>query len=164
MKKRIVTALLVLALLCLAGCKSGDYDKALALYEEGTYEEAYAAFTELGDYEDSQAYIENIITISNEEFEKWFGLERYGAKGVNLYLTDYYKENATGSKMKPTLCVDGTVYELLSHSVHFNYDEEVSHYELTFDVVNAVNDDYDYFAVELTLEDGETIALKYTPL
>ena len=37
----------------LTGCDSSDYKKATELYESGNYDEAYEAFTELGDYKDS---------------------------------------------------------------------------------------------------------------
>ena len=53
--KKIISLLVVLALcLCLCSCgKADDYDAAMALMDSGNYEGAIAAFTELGDYEDS---------------------------------------------------------------------------------------------------------------
>ena len=51
MKKCILTGI-VLALL-LTGCGNSNYKKAMALYEDGKYEEAIVLFLELGDYEDS---------------------------------------------------------------------------------------------------------------
>lgn len=50
--KRCIVMGIVFALL-LAGCGSSDYDKAMALYDDGKYEEAIVLFLELGDYENS---------------------------------------------------------------------------------------------------------------
>lgn len=57
MKNRISLVslcLLLTATMLLTGCgKKGQYDKAMAMYENGQYEEAAEKFTELGDYENS---------------------------------------------------------------------------------------------------------------
>lgn len=52
----ILTAALVLCL-SLAGCKSQDYEEAMALYVDGDYAAACTIFTELGDYEDSEEMV-----------------------------------------------------------------------------------------------------------
>lgn len=54
--KRCILMVVVLALL-LVGCGNSDYDKAMALYEEGKYGEAIALFQKLGEYEDSAEMI-----------------------------------------------------------------------------------------------------------
>ena len=53
MKKRILVLLAVCLLL--AGCRSKDYEAAMALYGAGDYAAAAEAFRTLGDYEDSAA-------------------------------------------------------------------------------------------------------------
>lgn len=54
MKHRILSVALVLALcLCLTGCKSSDYKKAVGLQESGDYQAAAEMFQALGDYQDS---------------------------------------------------------------------------------------------------------------
>lgn len=56
MKRRIIVVALVLALcLCLTGCKSSDYKKAVGLQEAGDYASAAEIFQALGDYQDSSA-------------------------------------------------------------------------------------------------------------
>lgn len=56
MKRRILTITLVLALcLCLTGCKSSDYKKAVGLQDSGDYQAAAEMFKALGDYQDSAA-------------------------------------------------------------------------------------------------------------
>lgn len=53
MKKIKLSIFMLVAAVMLTGCDSSDYKKATALYESENYKDAYAAFTELGDYEDS---------------------------------------------------------------------------------------------------------------
>ena len=53
MKKIKILVFLLVAAVMLTGCDSSDYKKATGLYESGNYDEAYEAFTELGDYKDS---------------------------------------------------------------------------------------------------------------
>lgn len=61
MKKKLLLAisLLVVFILVLTGCNSSDYKKAISLYENGSYEEAAAAFEALGDYQDSKKQLVN---------------------------------------------------------------------------------------------------------
>ncbi|MBQ9986541.1 MAG: hypothetical protein IJP38_09600 [Oscillospiraceae bacterium] len=59
--KRIAAFILALVMVfTLTGCKSSDYKKAMALFDEGNFSEAQAAFEALGDYKDSLSYAENI--------------------------------------------------------------------------------------------------------
>ena len=54
--KKILALLLTLALaLSLCACSPLDYKKACKLFDQGEYEKALALFEELGDYEDSAA-------------------------------------------------------------------------------------------------------------
>lgn len=55
MKKGIlkIVCILLAAAFLLTGCDSADYEKAMELYEIGSYDEACAIFTRLSDYEDS---------------------------------------------------------------------------------------------------------------
>ena len=79
--KKLVSLILVMAMvlsLCACG-KADDYEAAIALMEAGNYEEAIAAFTELGDYEASAqkleecenilAYAEAIALFEEEQYE-----------------------------------------------------------------------------------------------
>ena len=80
MKKAITMILAFTLCLSLCACgKAGDYEAAVALMDAGNYEEAIAAFTELGDYEDSAqkleeceiilAYTEAITLYEAEQYE-----------------------------------------------------------------------------------------------
>ena len=54
MKRRLFVIALVMALcLCLTGCKSSDYKKAVGLQEAGDFQAAADLFQALGDYQDS---------------------------------------------------------------------------------------------------------------
>ena len=53
MKKRIALLLVLSMLLCLWGCDSADYKKAMELYDNGEFAAAKAMFAALGAYEDS---------------------------------------------------------------------------------------------------------------
>lgn len=54
MKNRLIAAVLIVALMAaLCACQGRAYDKAVSLYEDGQYEEALAAFEDLGEYEDA---------------------------------------------------------------------------------------------------------------
>ena len=55
MKLRYLKVLCVILFLTvfLTGCDSADYKKAMSLFEQGSYSEAYEIFEELGDYSDS---------------------------------------------------------------------------------------------------------------
>lgn len=80
--KKLLSLILVMAMvlsLCACG-KADDYEAAVTLMEAGNYEEAIAAFTELGDYEDSAskklecenaiAYNEAISLIETRKYEE----------------------------------------------------------------------------------------------
>ena len=58
MKKAVALLLALSLMLSLCGCSKKDYERAIALYNEGQFSEAQAIFSELGDYEDSLAYVE----------------------------------------------------------------------------------------------------------
>ena len=53
MKKLISLLMIVAVALSLFGCSNPDYDKAVELYNDGAYEDAWELFESLGDYEDS---------------------------------------------------------------------------------------------------------------
>ena len=53
LKKIAVMTLLLAMVLCLCGCDSSDYKKAVSLMESGDYAAAEQMFTELADYKDS---------------------------------------------------------------------------------------------------------------
>ena len=60
--KKIVALILALSMVfALCGCGNSskkDYEKAVSLFNEGSYTEAQTIFKELGDYEDSVSYLE----------------------------------------------------------------------------------------------------------
>lgn len=61
MKKAVALLLALSMVLALCGCGNNqkkDYEKAISLFDEGSYEEAQAIFEVLGDYEDSSSYVE----------------------------------------------------------------------------------------------------------
>lgn len=58
--KKVLTVVMAVMVLVLCGCKSGDYKKAVDLYETGNYAEAKVLFEKVGDYEDSATYLRNI--------------------------------------------------------------------------------------------------------
>lgn len=79
--KKVISLVLAFAM-CLSLCACGKadaYESAVALMEAGNYEEAVAAFTELGDYEDSAqkleecenilAYAEAVALFEAEQYE-----------------------------------------------------------------------------------------------
>ena len=80
--KRYVALVLVLACL-LTGCGNSDYKKAMALYEEGKYEEAIVLFLELGDYEDSAEK----VTACNYGIAMNFYNSKDYATAMNLFTT-----------------------------------------------------------------------------
>lgn len=57
MKKLLVLCLCLCLVFSLSACKSNDYEKAKGLYDSGNYAEALPMFEELGDYEDSEYYV-----------------------------------------------------------------------------------------------------------
>ena len=61
MKRKLVGLVCLLLICALWGCedKSGKYDEAMALYEAGNQEEAYALFSALGSYKDAQKFAGN---------------------------------------------------------------------------------------------------------
>lgn len=66
--KRIVALLLAFSMVViLCGCSSGNYKKAVSLYEAGNYEEAKIRFEKLGDYEDSEEYVKTIEVLLDPE-------------------------------------------------------------------------------------------------
>lgn len=61
MKKAVALLLALSMVFAICGCgdsQKKDYEKAVSLFDEGSYEEAQAIFEELGDYEDSSSYVE----------------------------------------------------------------------------------------------------------
>lgn len=54
LKKFLCLALSIILVLSLSACDSSDYKKAMELYESGDLDGAIAAFSVLGDYEDSE--------------------------------------------------------------------------------------------------------------
>lgn len=58
MKKVLFLAIVIVLVLSFAGCSSGKYNKAMELYEDGSFEEAQAIFKTLDDYKDSAKMIE----------------------------------------------------------------------------------------------------------
>ena len=60
--KKIVALLLVFVMVfALCGCDSSDYKKAVQLYEEEKYEEAYIMFNGLADYKDSEEWADKAL-------------------------------------------------------------------------------------------------------
>ncbi len=58
-KRAAILALVFLMAIAVCGCSSSDYKKAMALLEQGQYEEAQAVFEQLDDYKDSKEQISN---------------------------------------------------------------------------------------------------------
>ena len=70
-KKIAVITLLLAMVLCLCGCDSSDYKKAVSLMESGDYAAAEQMFTKLGDYEDSaEKILECRYALAVAAFEK----------------------------------------------------------------------------------------------
>ena len=70
-KKIAVITLLLAMVLCLSGCDSSDYKKAVSLMESGDYAAAEQMFTKLGDYEDSaEKILECRYALAVAAFEK----------------------------------------------------------------------------------------------
>lgn len=91
--KKLVSLILVMAMvlsLCACG-KADDYEAAIALMEAENYEEAIAAFTELGDYEDSaQKLAECEDALSYAKAVSLFEAEQYeDALAIFTTLGDY---------------------------------------------------------------------------
>lgn len=61
MKKGSILLALCLVLLSFTGCQSTAYRQAQQLYEDGEYEEAVAAFSELAEYQDSAEMMEKSL-------------------------------------------------------------------------------------------------------
>lgn len=57
MKKVTLGCILIALCFCLCSCKSSDYKKAVALYDEGAYQQAKEMFMELEDYKDSAEFV-----------------------------------------------------------------------------------------------------------
>lgn len=95
--KKLVSLILVMAMvlsLCACG-KADDYEAAIALMEAGNYEEAIAAFTELGDYEDSAQKLEECENIlSYAEAVALFEAEQYEEALAILSSLGNYKDSA----------------------------------------------------------------------
>jgi tetratricopeptide (TPR) repeat protein len=118
MKKRIVSALLVLVLFSLTGCKVNDYNNAVALYEEGKYQEASAAFTELGDYLDAQKkaqdaqlaldYAAALVLYEKEDYEQ--AIEAFTALG-DYQDSQEYIEKAQNPQLAPAYDAAVALYE-----------------------------------------------------
>lgn len=121
--KRIVAVLLFFTL-CLTLCacgKADDYERAIALMDEGNYEEAITVFTELGDYEDSTIKLEEcknsldynkaVVLLAEEKFGE--------ALTIFLSLGDYRDsvskakecENAIAYNKAVSLIADGQYIE-----------------------------------------------------
>ena len=117
--KKIISLLVVLALcLCLCSCgKADDYDAAMALMDSGNYEGAIAAFTELGDYEDSIQKTEECHSIlSYKDATALFDAERYeDALDIFSSLGDF-KDSAEMAKecvyQKAQLLIEQKEYSL----------------------------------------------------
>ena len=78
-KKIAVVALLLVMILCLCGCDSSDYKKAISLMESGDYAEAKMIFSELGDYKDSKDKVEEcVLGIAKTNYEKALSLMAEG--------------------------------------------------------------------------------------
>lgn len=90
-----IVLLAVAAMVVISGNarKRAAYDNALALADEGRYEEAIAAFTELGEYEDSA---EQIVNVQNRQLEDQYqeALANLDEAEYNSDLNEAYRELA----------------------------------------------------------------------
>ena len=87
--KRIVLliCLILSAAVLLTGCKSADYNRAMALFDEGKYAEAAAIFEALGDYEYSE---DMLLSCKYQSAKELFDAKDYeGAKSAFAALGDY---------------------------------------------------------------------------
>lgn len=105
MKKAVALLLALSMVLSLCGCGNSqkkDYEKAISLFDEGSYEEAQAIFEELGDYEDSSSYVEKCKieakyaiknTMTEEEFKEQCIKIRYEdlMRNPNRYIGEFVK-------------------------------------------------------------------------
>ena len=67
MKKTICIIIILIIVLCFFGCKSSDYNKAVALQDAGSYAEAIPLFEKIGDYKDSSTRLNDCKTIVQYE-------------------------------------------------------------------------------------------------
>ncbi|MBR6040067.1 MAG: hypothetical protein IKP38_06275 [Clostridia bacterium] len=67
MKKTISICIILVVLLCFFGCKSSDYNKAVALQDAGSYAEAILLFEKIGDYKDSSTRLNDCKTVIQYE-------------------------------------------------------------------------------------------------
>lgn len=116
MKKQTSLLILLAFMLSLTGCKSSDYQKAQELAENGNYEDAIAAYQELGDYKDSEERVSDlerkvielrIETLINQyqSFYNTFGslsLSNYEAKMQPLEnIIDEFQQYVEGIDLSP---------------------------------------------------------------
>jgi len=121
--KKILCLLAAVALLLLAGCKSGDYKKATELYEGGNYEEAVSIFQELGDYENSVdmvtacKYQMALAAINDGDYDAALSmLEELGDYEDSVSLAAdcrWYKAAAALDGKTGSVIINNTVYTLM---------------------------------------------------
>ena len=91
MKKAVCIVLVLSIVISFCGCSSSDYNKAVKLYDNGDYSSAEQIFRELGDYKDSQDYLEKTLIGINKEW-----LDDLASKLEDVYEDVSIKENISG--------------------------------------------------------------------
>lgn len=134
--KRIICLGLVLALaLSLAGCKPTDYKNAMEKMASGSYAEAAAAFTALGDYKDSAA---QATECNYRMAEASFKAGDYEQAIAQYAALDGYKDSASqmgkaedlrlAAKLVGDWTADLDMTEMIAASINETVNEDVVPY------------------------------------
>ncbi|MDI9468800.1 MAG: hypothetical protein QM296_01185 [Bacillota bacterium] len=114
MYRLTAVVLLLLAAVCLSGCKDKKYEQAVSLYESGDYEAAYDIFSKIGDHKDAnwlsqdcaQADIQQHLDAGDFD-QALLQVEKYSSwEGTKWYqrLATYTKTAAAGSYIEAASC------------------------------------------------------------
>lgn len=118
-------AVLVVAISIISNSnKVSSYNKAMELYSMGQYEEARAAFSDLGDYSDAATYvstIDNFLTERESKYERGISYYEKGAYSecitsladISGYLDseDYVEKSVEAIYQQATECYDAGEFE-----------------------------------------------------
>jgi len=108
-------AILITLTICFVFVPNSKYNRALALYSEQKYDEAIAAFEELGNYKDSTYKISEINDKINENnymlAESYYKEQNY-VEALKLYLKsgDYKNSKDRTEQIYNKLATDGEIY------------------------------------------------------
>jgi len=113
---KLMVASLSIALVCggLVGCNSNanNYEKAKKYYDEQNYSEAYKIFSQLGDYENSSNYINDINEILDNNTKQIY-------MSISVYLSDMETQ---GKKIENEVIKLELSNEMEYHDLKYNGD------------------------------------------